>query len=115
MNEEENSQRVPSIVCGRNKESANEKDSVKSYTDDDSEDSDTSHEQDDQLADKSPPLLKHAGKQKEVVAEKGGVEVLERGRDNVQSGKEPEVCNFKFKVLLLQSLNRKVTVTFSFS
>ena len=114
VNEGENFQRVPFVVSGESKDSADDKDSVKSYTDDDSEEGGTYHEQDDQSADKSLPLVKYAGKQKEVVTEKGGVEVPERGWDKVQSRKEPEVCNSKFKVLLPQSLKRKVRVTLSF-
>ena len=99
----ESSRRVPSPVSGRSEDSTNEKDSNKSDSADLSDEGNTSHEQDEESADQSPPVLKNARKQKEVVVEKGWVNVVDRGEDNLSSGKESEVCNCVFKVKIIWS------------
>jgi hypothetical protein len=91
VNDGERSQRDQSAVSGGSKESSDDKDSDKSSNEDESVEGE--QEQDDISADQSPPVLQCAGEKKKQVNEKGGVEDIERKRDSVRIGKQPEVWN----------------------
>ena len=91
VNDGERSQRDQSALSGGSKESSDEKDSDKSSSED--EIAEGEHKQDDVLADQSPLVLQCAGEKEKEDNEKGGLEDIERGRDSVRSGKQPEVWN----------------------
>ena len=99
MNEGGNSCRV---LSGGRKDSANEKNSDKSDSEEDSDDRSTSHEHDDESDDQSPPVQKSTGKQKEVVVEGGGFQLIQKGQDNLRSGKNPRYVTLVFEFCLCE-------------
>ena len=115
VNDAGNSDMVPSVVSGGSKDSADENESAKSYAEDESQEGRSSHEDNDQSADKSPEMVKSAGKQKEVAPEEGVAEDPERGRENGRSVKESGVCKCEVRELPPQSPKKKVSLKLSWT
>ena len=67
------------------------------------------------MAGKSLPVQKEARKGKEIVTEKAVEVVTEKGSEKNGIGKEPQVRNSKFLVVLLRNLNINVRISILFS